>query len=66
MNQSDCLLYLVTNSDHLAREPFLRVKMCIRDSYSTAPWKTSKKMGEPARATKRGQRARRSGWPPII
>lgn len=25
MNQSDCLLYLVTNSDHLAREPFLRV-----------------------------------------
>ena len=25
MNQSDCLLYLVTNSDHLARDPFLRV-----------------------------------------
>lgn len=25
MNRSDCLLYLVTNSDHLTREPFLRV-----------------------------------------
>lgn len=25
MNRSDCLLYLVTNSDHLTQEPFLRV-----------------------------------------